>query len=104
MQWVILKIATLEMLKRLRYVPSMTKKSKTPRDINQLAAFIADQAISDPKPEQPAEPQKNPAAVEPGRLGRKKGGKARAEKLTPEQRKEIATKAARARWGKGTVH
>jgi hypothetical protein len=78
------------------------KKSKTPRDINQLAAFIAEQATSDSKPDQPAEPQKNPAAVELGRLGGKKGGKARAAKLTPEQRKEIAKKAARARWAKSS--
>ena len=41
---------------------------------------------------------KNPAAVALGRLGGKKGGKARAAKLTPEQRSEIARKAARARW------
>ena len=43
--------------------------------------------------------EKNPAAVALGRLGGKKGGKARAAKLTPEQRSEIARKAARARWG-----
>lgn len=43
---------------------------------------------------------KNPAAVALGRLGGKVGGKARAEKLTPQQRKEIAQKAARARWNK----
>ena len=35
-----------------------------------------------------------------GRLGGLKGGKARAEKLSPERRKEIAVKAASARWGK----
>jgi hypothetical protein len=34
-----------------------------------------------------------------GRLGGLKGGQARAESLTPEQRKEIAKKAAEARWG-----
>ena len=44
--------------------------------------------------------EKNPAAVALGRLGASKGGKARAEKLTPEQRKEIARKAAKARWDK----
>lgn len=44
--------------------------------------------------------EKNPAAVELGRLGGRKGGKARAEKLTAEQRKEIARKAAKARWEK----
>ena len=40
--------------------------------------------------------KKNPAAVQLGR----KGGKASAEKLTEEQRKEKARKAAQARWGK----
>lgn len=43
---------------------------------------------------------KNPYAVALGRLGGLKGGKARFEKLTPEQRSEIARKAARVRWGK----
>jgi hypothetical protein len=41
---------------------------------------------------------KNEAAVALGRLGGKKGGKARAETLTAEQRVEIARKAARKRW------
>jgi len=44
--------------------------------------------------------QKNPAAVALGKLGGKKGGPARAAKLTPEQRKEIARKAAEARWSR----
>jgi len=44
--------------------------------------------------------RKNPAAVELGKLGGLKGGKARAEKLTKEQRVEIARKAANARWAK----
>lgn len=35
-----------------------------------------------------------------GRLGGLKGGNARAEKLTAEERKEIASKAAKARWAK----
>lgn len=43
---------------------------------------------------------KNPAAVALGRLGGLKGGRARAEKLSPEQRREIAKNAAKARWGK----
>jgi hypothetical protein len=45
---------------------------------------------------------KNPHAVALGRLGGLKGGKARAERLTPEQRKEIAKKAAQKRWHKST--
>ncbi len=43
-------------------------------------------------------PQKNPAAVALGRLGGLKGGRARAEKLSADERKEIARKAAVARW------
>jgi hypothetical protein len=43
---------------------------------------------------------KNPNAVALGRLGGLKGGKARFAKLTPEERKEIARKAAQARWKK----
>jgi hypothetical protein len=71
---------------------------KTPRDINALAAFIVDQATNENKPKEPEQPEKNKAAQELGRLGGLKGGKARAEKLTPEQRSEIARKAAKARW------
>ena len=42
--------------------------------------------------------EKNPHAVAMGRLGGKRGGKARAEKLDAERRSEIARKAAQARW------
>ena len=45
--------------------------------------------------------RKDPAAVALGRKGGKKGGPARAAKLTPEQRSESARKAVRARWAKG---
>lgn len=44
--------------------------------------------------------KKNPAAVALGKLGGPKSGKARMEKLTPQQRREVARKAALARWGK----
>ncbi len=43
---------------------------------------------------------KNPAAVALGRLGGLKGGKARAQKLSAAARKEIAVRAAAARWSK----
>jgi len=43
---------------------------------------------------------KNPAAVELGRRGGLKGGKARAAKMTPEEKSESARKAAKARWAK----
>jgi hypothetical protein len=75
----------------------MAKKLKRPKDTNQLAKFIADLATN-----QEQEPDiykdKNPAAVELGRLGGLKGGKARAEKLSPKKRSEIAKKAASSRW------
>jgi hypothetical protein len=45
--------------------------------------------------------RKNPAAVALGRKGGKKGGPARAAKLTPTQRSESARNAVQARWGKG---
>ena len=44
--------------------------------------------------------KKDPAAVAPGRKGGRKGGPARAAKLTPEQRSESARKAVLARWAK----
>lgn len=44
--------------------------------------------------------EKNLAAVNFGRFGGKKDGKARAEKLTKEQRSEVASEAAKARWEK----
>ena len=43
---------------------------------------------------------KNPAAVALGKLGGSKGGKRRAENLSPEARRTIAQQAARARWAK----
>jgi len=74
------------------------KKKKRPADLNLVAASIVDAATND----QPAVDAsgKNPNAVALGRLGGLKGGKARAEKLTPEERSEIAKKAAAARWAK----
>jgi len=78
----------------------MPKRSSKPRDTNALAKAIVDQSTDpDDTGDDPHE-GKNPAAVELGRLGGKKGGRARAEKLTPEERSEIARKAAQARWRK----
>ncbi len=76
------------------------RSSKRPTDLNELARAIVDEAAGNAPEEElpPDQPQKNPAAVALGSLGGKKGGPARAAKLTPEQRKEIARKAAGARW------
>lgn len=51
-------------------------------------------------PAEDEEPTKNPHAVALGRMGGLKGGKARAEKLSPKKRQAIARKAAQARWSK----
>jgi hypothetical protein len=70
-----------------------------PRDANVLAKLVVDVATGNAPPEQPAKgPAKNPAAVELGRLGGLKGGKARAASLSKKKRSEIAKKAAKARW------
>lgn len=61
-------------------------------DLNKMAARIVGQA-TDEAPRQ-AETQH----VKAGRKGGQLGGKARAGKLSAEQRSEIARKAARARW------
>ena len=76
-----------------------SSKPKRPRDPNVRAKLIVDIATGEVEDENPDE-GKNPHAVALGRLGGKKGGKARAKKLTPEQRRDIARKAAMARWGK----
>jgi hypothetical protein len=78
-----------------------SSKKRNIRDINVLAAHIVEQATGEATPKDISEQStKNPAAVALGRLGGLKGGKARASKLTPAQRKESARKAARARWNK----
>jgi hypothetical protein len=73
-------------------------RKKMPRDVNQRAKRIVDLSTGDV--ETSPEPEKNPAAVELGRLGGLKGGKARANKLSAERRHEIALKASQARWHK----
>ena len=75
------------------------QKRKMPRDPNQLAKMIVDMVYGEAEPE-PESPAKNPAAVALGRLGGAKGGKARAAKLSPERRQEIAREAAASRWGR----
>ena len=77
----------------------MAKKPKRPRDTNQLAKYIVDLVTGEKKEPEP-DKGKDPNAVALGRKGGLKGGKARADKLTPERRKEIAQKAAEKRWKK----
>jgi hypothetical protein len=69
-----------------------------PRDTNQLAKMIVDMATGEAPPETKG-PVKDPVSVELGRRGGLIGGPKRAAKLSPERRREIAKKAAAARWG-----
>lgn len=78
-------------------MPKRSSKKKS-KDANVIASQIVQEATGEELV--PREDGKNMAAVALGRLGGLKGGKARAKKLTPEQRKEIAKKAALARWRK----
>jgi hypothetical protein len=72
------------------------------RDFTVVARRVVEQAIGehlDGTPLEDPNAGKNPAAVALGKLGGKKGGKARAAKLSPAKRKQIAQKAAAKRWG-----
>jgi hypothetical protein len=64
-----------------------------------LAHQVFREAIGEASPPQP-EREKNPAAVALGKLGGAKGGRARAARMTVEERKESARNAAVARWKK----
>ncbi len=77
------------------------RSRKRPRDPNQLGKLIVDLATGDAEELNPDE-GKNLAAVELGRKGGLKGGRARAEKMTPRQRSEAASRAAKARWERGS--
>ena len=66
------------------------------KDFSQIAFDVVQQAIGEVVPE-PIDDKKK-AAQESGRRGGLKGGTARAATLTPEQRSEIAKKAAAKRW------
>ena len=77
----------------------MPNRSGKKQDLNERAFSIVQQLTGE-VPREDADAGKNPAAVALGRLGGLKGGKARAEALTPKQRTAAAKKAAAARWGK----
>jgi hypothetical protein len=74
----------------------MAKRSKKPADLNRMAAAIVDEATAE-MPHTSESPQ-----AQAGRKGGVKGGKARAARLTAEQRSEIARAAANARWSKNS--
>jgi hypothetical protein len=78
-------------------------RKKRPRDPSQLAKLIVDIAtgeVEDKPDRRPGDSAKDPAAVSLGRRGGLKGGRARAARLSPKQRTEIAKRAADKRWSK----
>lgn len=79
----------------------MPTRSSKDHDFVTVARRVVEQAIGehlDGSPLENPDTGKNPHAVALGRLGGQKGGRARAKKLSPAQRKSIAKKAAKARW------
>ena len=86
----------------------MPKRSSSKRkldeedDPNVTAFNVVQEATAEDEAEAP--PEKNPAAVALGRLGGLSGGRARAEKLSPDRRSEIARLAAQARWKKAKTN
>jgi hypothetical protein len=83
---------------------STAKLTEGSRDFTAVARRVVEQAIGErldgtPLPPSPNRDEgKNPAAVALGKLGGPKGGAARAVALSPRRKREIAQKAARARW------
>jgi len=80
----------------------MTKRAirKRPRDANQLVKLVVDLAVGEVT-EHDRAAGKSKSAVDAGRLGGLKGGKARAQALPKKRRVEIAKRAATARWRRG---
>ncbi|MGH9386608.1 MAG: hypothetical protein ACRD2N_20235 [Vicinamibacterales bacterium] len=80
---------------------SRASTPKRPRDTNQLAWQIVQEATGQaPRDVVPEPDTRNPAAVALSKLGASKGGLARAAALSPAKRRAIAKKAVAARWGK----
>lgn len=80
---------------------TMNKHPKRPRDTNLLAKAIIDLSTGEAEEEVFLDKDlggKDPAAVALGRKGGLKGGRARAAKMTKEERSEAASKAAKERW------
>ena len=77
------------------------KRLKRPRDTIERAKLIGDIATGQVVDE--IEDGKDEAAVEFARRGGLKGGRARAKKLSAERRREIAKKAAAARWKEKSI-
>jgi len=78
-------------------MPKGPKGQRRPADVIGNAVMVMRIATGQIE-ETMADKGKNPAAVELGRKGGLKGGKARALRLSARRRKEIASNAAKKRW------
>ncbi len=78
-------------------MPRGPKGERRPRDVIGNAVHVMRIATGEIEESFPADDGKNKAAQELGR----RGGEARAKGMTAKRRKEIARKAAKARWGGG---
>lgn len=88
----------------MRYLDSVSKRTgrQGPEDMNEMAfrvvQQITGQAPKEPEPETDLSTKRAAA----GRAGGLKGGQARSQKLSSQERSEIARKAAAARWKKNS--
>lgn len=82
----------------------MIRSRKLPKDVNELAAELVRLSTEEPtEKRQEKKPKRSAVSEYLAQIGRKgglKGGRARAEKLSAKKLKEIAKKAAAARWNK----
>jgi hypothetical protein len=78
-------------------MPKRTGKKPGRQDVNQLARRVMER-IEELTEVAQAHPGKDPLAVAMGRRGGLKGGRARMDSMTPEERRKLAVKAAAARW------
>lgn len=76
----------------------MAKNPKRPRDPNLAAKFIVDLAVGEVT--EACESESDSKAATSGRLGGLKGGPARAQALSAQEKREIAKEASLARWRK----
>jgi hypothetical protein len=87
-------------------MPKRIKHYKRPSDVNQIAHRLVEQSTAQPEvspqiPTVTASVSEYMAAI--GRKGGKIGGKRRLSTLTPHERKEIASAAAKVRWQKAKM-
>jgi hypothetical protein len=94
-----MRLLALAVRNQTRHNGGMRKRSSKKKPVEPEQPAIGQEVTETAPPTAPTD-GKNPAAVALGKLGGAKGGKARAAKLTKEQRSEIAKKAAQARWQK----